>query len=222
MIESPFEIDLPDPGEGSRLGPDDRRSLQSQLKRARKSGAPAVLIRVATDAWAQDPIANAAALSAEQVSKEFHGVVVDLFSLDVPVVAHLAGRVTGLGFALALACDVRFAAPAASLGVGRPETGNALVSGASWLLAHRAGSALVADLTWTGRHLDAEEALRLGLLSGLSSDESAATEATARLAAAPGAGSALKRSHNAKLVRELTDQLDYDSWLATVAARDGR
>lgn len=223
MTESAFEITLSDPGGGNRLGPEARAGLQSQLKQARKSDAPTVLIRVSPNAWDQDPIADPAGLSAQQVSKDFHGLVVDLFSLETPVVVHLEGRVTGLGLALALACDIRFASPAADLGVGGSETPNALVSGTSWLLAHRAGSALVADLAWTGRYLRAEEAHHLGLLSGLSPDDSAARAAADRLAATPrGATSALKRSLNGRLLGELADQLDYDSWLATVAARAAR
>lgn len=219
MTQSILEISFSNPGDGNQLGPEQRRNLRARLKEAHSSGAAVVLIRVAENAWDQDPVLDPSGISARHVSEEFHAAVVELFALDVPVVVYLDGRVTGFGLALALACDVRFATPEASFGIGAPETPNALISGTSWLLADRAGSALVSHLSWTGRLITAEEARQLQLLSGISPDDREARDLAARLAALPkGATSALKRSTNGRLRADLSAQLDYDSWLATVSA----
>lgn len=219
MNQDILKISVTDPGPGHRLSGEVRRSLASQTRDARKSGAPAVLIEVAPDAWDQDPVADAAGLSAKQVSNDFHRLVVDLFSLQMPVAIHLGGRVTGLGLALALACDVRSASPGTRLGIGKPWTPNALVSGVTWLLAHRAGSATVADLAWTGRFIDTEEALGLGLLTSVSEPKGSRALAGELAVVPASAASALKRSLNGRLLGEFSAQLEYDSWLATVAAK---
>lgn len=213
-------LDVKDPGEGSRLGAEQRAALRSDLKKIRKSGQLAVHLNVLGDAWHQPAVPDAQQLSARDVAGDFHALVVDLFSLEVPVLAHLEGRVTGLGLALALACDLRTASPGATLAVGSPDSPAALISGTSWLLTHRAGSALAADLTWTGRELKAEEALTLGLLSEVTSDPGVSIELAQRLASMPGGkSSALKRSLHARLVPELSAHLEYDAWLSTVSAR---
>lgn len=219
MSQDALEISVTDPGPGHRLGDQARRALASEIRAARKSGAPAVLLNVAVDAWDQDPVGDPAGLSAQQVSKDFHGLVVDLFSLQMPVAAHLAGRVTGLGLALALACDVRISSPGTTLGIGPPQTPHALVSGVTWLLAHRAGSATVADLAWTGRFIDTDEALGLGLLTSVSEPKGSRALAGELAGVPASAASALKRSLNARLLGEFSAQLEYDSWLATVAVR---
>lgn len=213
-------LDLEDPGEGHRLGAEQRAALRSELKNVRRSGSPAVHLNVLGDAWHQAAVPDAQELSARDVAGDFHALVVDLFSLEVPVLVHLEGRVTGLGLALALACDVRTAAPSATLGVGSPDTPTALVSGASWLLTHRAGSALASDLSWTGRKLAADDALILGLLSAVTADTETVSELVRSLASLPGGkSSSLKRSLHARLVPELSAQLEYDAWLATVSTR---
>jgi enoyl-CoA hydratase len=85
--------------------------------------------------------------------------------LEVPTVAALNGAAVGAGFALALACDLRYAALDARLGV--PFTALGLHPGmaTTWSLPDVAGSAVARDLLLTGRMVTGEEAERLGLVS---------------------------------------------------------
>lgn len=221
MIDSSVAtLCVSDPGSGHRLDAEQRAELRSELKGMRKSGARALHLQVAGDAWDQSPLADAGELLAREVADHFHALVLDVFSLEIPVLVHLEGRVSGLGFGLVLACDVRSATPEATLGMGAPETPAALVSGSPWLVSHRIGSAVAADLSWTGRRLTADEALKLGLLSEVSAEGTAVTELAQRLARlGPGSTSSLKRSLHARLVPEFKAQLEYDAWLATVSAR---
>jgi enoyl-CoA hydratase/carnithine racemase len=80
-----------------------------------------------------------------------------------PVVAAVTGYALGGGCELALACDWRVVATDAKL--GQPEIKLGLIPGAggSQRLARLIGPARAKDLIFSGRMVDAEEALRIGL-----------------------------------------------------------
>ena len=207
-----FEITITDPGEKHRVGTEALRDLSQHLDQARRSGENAVLIVVEPDAWLTTPAAEGAAAEA-------HPVIARLQGSGVPIVVHLAGQITGAGLGLALACDVRYAAPGTRLGIGDPATSPGLGGGTTWLLRDRIGSALHDHLMWTGELLDAETAQGLRLVSGVG--DRAEAEATARrLDALPRpVTSALRRSATAGLAPLLTERLEYDAWLARVAEK---
>jgi len=88
-----------------------------------------------------------------------------LEALSVPVIAAVNGIALGGGAELMLACDVRFAAPTASIGFPYVRLG--LIPG--WHGAERLtraiGYANAMHLLTTGEPVDAAEALRLGLVN---------------------------------------------------------
>ncbi|CAH0246251.1 Short-chain-enoyl-CoA hydratase [Microbacterium sp. Bi98] len=90
-----------------------------------------------------------------------------IHDLPMPVIAALDGYALGGGAELAYAADIRIATP--SLRIGNPETGLGIIAaaGATWRLPEIAGDARASELLLTGRALDAEEALRWGLVSSL-------------------------------------------------------
>lgn len=84
-----------------------------------------------------------------------------------PTIAHITGYCIGGGLALALCCDLRFAEtvsrfaiPAARLGLGYG------LSGVKRLV-DLVGGAAAMDIFFTARQLDAEEALRIGLVNAV-------------------------------------------------------
>ncbi len=81
-----------------------------------------------------------------------------------PVVAAITGYALGGGCELALACDWRVAAADAKL--GQPEINLGVIPGAGGTqrLARLIGPARTKDLIMSGRFVDAEEALRIGLV----------------------------------------------------------
>lgn len=94
----------------------------------------------------------------------------ELEDLPIPTVAALNGDALGGGWELALACDLRVAAPHAR--VGFPEVGLGIMPGAGGtqrLLQH-VGLGRAKDLILSGRLLDAEEAMAIGLVSAVASD----------------------------------------------------
>jgi enoyl-CoA hydratase len=93
-------------------------------------------------------------------------VVVTLRRLHQPVIAAVDGAAVGGGLCMALACDVRIASPTAyfrAAGINNGLTASEL--GLSYLLPRAVGSSHAADLMFTGRDIDAEEAARIGLVS---------------------------------------------------------
>jgi enoyl-CoA hydratase len=93
-------------------------------------------------------------------------LVLALRSLPQPVIAAVNGPAAGFGLALALGCDIRYAAPEA---VFRAAFVNIGVSncdmGVSWLLPRLIGASRSHELMLTGRRVDGEEAARIGLVA---------------------------------------------------------
>jgi enoyl-CoA hydratase len=93
-------------------------------------------------------------------------LVLGLRALPQPVIAAVNGPAAGLGLALALGCDIRFAAAEAVFRVAFVNIGVSNCDmGTSWLLPRLIGASRSHELMLTGRRVGAEEALRIGLLA---------------------------------------------------------
>ena len=82
-----------------------------------------------------------------------------------PMIAAVNGAAAGLGFVEALYCDLRFAAPEAKLTTSFARRGLIAEHGASWLLPRLVGPSAALDLFLSGRVVQGEEALRMGLVN---------------------------------------------------------
>src|SRR5690625_2828637 len=121
--------------------------------------------RLGSDAFA----GRDAALSGQDVLNA-------LAALPVPTIAAVNGFAFGGGLEVALACDLRIAAEGARLGL--PEVGLGLIPGYGGTprLPRLIGPSRALDLIFTGRHVEAAEALQLGLVNRVAED--ALAEAT--------------------------------------------
>ena len=88
-------------------------------------------------------------------------------SFDKPVIGAINGVAAGAGMSTARACDVRIGSEAARFKSVFIERSLSPDSGLSFFLPLIVGYAAAADLIFTSRAVDAEEALRLGLLNRL-------------------------------------------------------
>lgn len=108
--------------------------------------------------------------------------------LSFPVIAAVNGFALGGGCELALACDFIYASTKAKF--GQPEVGLGIVPGfgGTQRLPRRVGAAMARELIYTGRVIDAEEALRIGLANALFGPDEllAAAQATAAEIASKG------------------------------------
>lgn len=83
-----------------------------------------------------------------------------------PIVCLAHGATTGGGLAFALACDVRIAATNTRMNVAMVKVGlTGCDVGISYFLPRSVGQSIAAELMMTGRFVDAERALRIGLVS---------------------------------------------------------
>jgi enoyl-CoA hydratase len=93
-------------------------------------------------------------------------LVLALRALPQPVIAAVNGPAAGFGLALALGSDIRFAGAQAVFRVAFVNIGVSNCDmGTSWLLPRLVGASRAHELMLTGRRFDADEALRIGLLS---------------------------------------------------------
>ena len=83
-----------------------------------------------------------------------------LYRLPQPTIAAVNGPAAGGGLGLALACDIRIAAPAATFSAPFVRMGLTPDFGVSRLLPRTVGTALAMELMLTGRRVDADEAAR--------------------------------------------------------------
>ena len=95
----------------------------------------------------------------------FYRAWLSIRKLEVPTIAAVNGPAIGAGLCLALACDLRYAAAGARLGAPFVKLGMHAGMAGTWLLPNVVGEAHARDLLLTGRLVDADEALRLGLVS---------------------------------------------------------
>jgi len=85
--------------------------------------------------------------------------------LPLPTVAAVDGYALGGGAELAYACDVRLASPAAIFGNPEPGLGILAAAGACWRLRELVGASVAKQVLLAGRRLDADDALRFGLVA---------------------------------------------------------
>ena len=150
-----------------------------------------------------------------------------LESMAQPVICALNGDATSAGLELALACDVRIAAAEARFAL--PETGQGLLpmAGGAQRLARLVGRGEALRLLLLGETIDAQEALRIGLVSAVAPRDTllSETEALAQRMASRGplalryAKEAVRRGLEQPLDQALRFETDLTVILQTTADR---
>ncbi|CAN5209340.1 enoyl-CoA hydratase-related protein [soil metagenome] len=112
---------------------------------------------------ASEPDASVDHLRTRMIA--FYRAWLSIRKLEVPTIAAINGPAIGAGLCLALACDLRYAASGAKMGVPFVKLGMHAGMAGTYLLPNVVGAAHARDLLLTGRVVDADEALRLGLVS---------------------------------------------------------
>ncbi|MCQ4079181.1 enoyl-CoA hydratase-related protein [Streptomyces sp. RB6PN25] len=125
-------------------------------------------------------------------------------SMRVPVIAAVNGAAAGGGLSLALAADIRLASMNAKFNAAFVRIGlSAGDLGASWLLTRLIGPGATSEICFTGRFVYPDEALRLGLVNGVSEPaallDDAITLARSIVANSPGGVQLSKRALQANM-----------------------
>ena len=149
-----------------------------------------------------------------------------LEEMPKPTIAAINGFALGGGCELALACDLRYASSGAKL--GQPEINLGIIPGwgGTQRLARVCGLGVAKDLILTGRVVDAEEALRVGLVNGVHDPAIDRAREVAELLAAksPLALAAIKRTTNHALQGDHVQNLqrEADEFGALFASEDAK
>ncbi|MCW5828156.1 MAG: enoyl-CoA hydratase/isomerase family protein [Deltaproteobacteria bacterium] len=102
--------------------------------------------------------------AALEFSRDGHRAMDAIAAIPFPVIAQVNGFALGGGLELALACDVIFAADTAKLGLPEVTLGLLPGFGGTQRLSRRVGPGKARELTYSGEHIPATEALRIHLV----------------------------------------------------------
>jgi enoyl-CoA hydratase/carnithine racemase len=146
-----------------------------------------------------------------------------LWSSDKPVIAAIDGDCIGGGCGLALACDIRIAAPHARFGVTPAKLGIAYARFDTALLVAAVGIAQARRLLITADLIDAPEALRIGLVQEVTADPLLRARAMAQKMIALSAHSIAVSKHHLRTIQRGVVDEDADSRDLFIAsyAREG-
>jgi enoyl-CoA hydratase len=100
-----------------------------------------------------------------QVMRAYYDRYLSLLRLEIPTIAALHGHAVGGGLALALACDLRYAAEDARLSVNFARLGLHPGMASTLTLPRAIGAARALELFYTGRVVSGREAEALGLVN---------------------------------------------------------
>lgn len=125
-----------------------------------------------------------------------HRLMSRLYRIPKPVIAAVNGVAVGGGCDLSLVCDFRIASTAARFGEVYIRVGFSPDAGGTFLLPRLIGPSRAAEMIYTGRIIDAQEADKIGLVNALVEPDQlmpTAMEWATRLASGPTVGIGLAK-----------------------------
>jgi 2-(1,2-epoxy-1,2-dihydrophenyl)acetyl-CoA isomerase len=105
------------------------------------------------------------AAGVETLRQSQRGTSLALHTMPKPTIAMVNGHAVGAGLSLALACDMRIASDRAKLGTIFRNVGFSGDFGGSYFLQRLVGAGKARELYFTGAIVEADEALRLGMVN---------------------------------------------------------
>jgi enoyl-CoA hydratase/carnithine racemase len=140
-----------------------------------------------------------------------------LATFEAPTIARIDGPCVGGGLGLALCCDLRIASDRARLGITPAKLGLMYSLADTKRLVDAVGPSRAKDILFTGRILDADEALAVGLIDTVApvADLDAAVAAKAETIAAASQWSARKAKQIIAriLAGQTTDDAETSAWM---------
>jgi 2-(1,2-epoxy-1,2-dihydrophenyl)acetyl-CoA isomerase len=112
-------------------------------------------------------------------SQKHRRTVVNVYNTEKPVIAAVRGPAAGIGFSLALACDVILAAESAYFLAAFKKVGIPPDGGAVFFLTQYLGIGRAKEIVYSARKVPAQEAHEIGLVTKVVPDDQLAAEAQA-------------------------------------------
>jgi 2-(1,2-epoxy-1,2-dihydrophenyl)acetyl-CoA isomerase len=159
----------------------------------------------------------------DSIRRRYNPIVLKLRRMEKPVIAAINGVAAGAGASLAFACDLRIASDSATFVQSFSRVGLVPDSGATFVLPRLIGLTKAFELMVMADKIDANEAMRLGLLNKVVPADQVMTEAlewAAKLAKGPTKAFGLtKRAVNKAIFADLEELLENEAYLQEIAGR---
>ncbi|MBW2268678.1 MAG: enoyl-CoA hydratase [Deltaproteobacteria bacterium] len=186
-------------------------------------GGPTAAVRDTDSAAAEPPTG-----SGGDKLQRYHETPWQLHSMPKPTLAAINGSAAGAGLSIAMACDLRIASESAVFATAFGRIGLSGDFGGTYSMTQLVGPAKARELYLLGDRIDAQEALRIGLVQRVAPADAfreQARELAQRLADGPPlAYRYMKRNLNAAMTSDMRSVLDVeaDGMSHTVPSEDFR
>jgi 2-(1,2-epoxy-1,2-dihydrophenyl)acetyl-CoA isomerase len=157
------------------------------------------------------------------IRHRYNPIILKIRSMEKPVIAAVNGVAAGAGASLAFVCDFRIVSDKGYFVQSFTKVGLIPDSGSTFFLPRLIGITRAFELMLTAEKLEAEEALRLGLVNKVVPQDKLMDEAMSfaqRLAAGPSLAYGLtKRAVNRAIFPDIEELLEYEASLQEIAGR---
>ena len=159
----------------------------------------------------------------QHLQKTYNPLIMQMRSLEKPIIGAINGPAAGAALGIALACDLRLASEQAKFVFGFTGIGLTADSGTSLTLPALIGLARASYIAFTNEPLTAAQALEYGLVNMVVPPDKLMNEAQSlgeKLAAGPSKAIGLtKRAFNKSVLGGLEQALDYEAHLQEIAGK---
>jgi len=159
----------------------------------------------------------------DSIRRRYNPIVIKLRRIEKPIIAAVNGVAAGAGASIAFACDYRIVTDKVNFIQSFTKVGLIPDSGATFILTRLVGLTKAFELMLSADKLSAEEALNLGIINKIVSEDDLMKEAVAlaeKLAAGPTKAFGLtKRAVNRAVFDDLEELLEYEASLQEIAGR---
>jgi 2-(1,2-epoxy-1,2-dihydrophenyl)acetyl-CoA isomerase len=164
---------------------------------------------------------NFTAVSGRHRLKSAHRMILAIANIEKPVIAAVRGPVAGIGWSMALACDMIVASETAVFSQVFRNVGLVPDGGAIYFLSQVLGVLKAKELVYTARRMTADEAKQFGLVTRLVADDKldeTSLELAREIAAGPTfAFGIAKKMFKSMCTPTLETALDAEAWAQGLA-----
>ena len=159
------------PDKYNALNPEVMRAIEGALDEAIAKKVRCLILTGAGKAFVAGAdigaMQNMSRDEAAKFARQGHDLGIKMEATAFPIIAAINGFALGGGCELAMCCDFSYASTKAQLGQPEVKLGVIPGFGGTQRMLRRVGSAMARELVYSGKMIDAQEALRIGLVNAV-------------------------------------------------------